>query len=47
MNNAVFGKNMENVRRYGDIKPVTMERRRIYLVSESNYHTAKSLQQNC
>ena len=39
MSNAVFGKTMENVRKKINIKLVTKERRRNYLVSESNYHT--------
>ena len=39
MNNAVFGKNMGNVRKHRDIKLVTIEWRRNYLVSEPNYHT--------
>ena len=41
MNNAAFGKSIESVREYRDIKLVTMERRRNYLVSEPNYHTTK------
>ena len=39
MNNAVFGKTVENVRKHRDIKLVNAERRRNYLVSEPNYHT--------
>ena len=41
MNNAVFRKTMENVRKDRDIKSVTIERRRNYLVSDLNYHRAK------
>ena len=41
MNNQVFGKAIENIRKHRDIKLVTAERRRIYLVSEPNYHTTK------
>ena len=46
MNNAVFGKTMENVRKNyktynGVIKLVTVERRKNYFVSEPNYHTNK------
>ena len=39
MNNAVFGKTMENVRKHRDIKLVTTERRKNHLVSKPNYHT--------
>ena len=45
-NNAVFWKNMENVRKHGDIKLVTAEIRRSYLVSEPNYHTTKFFSEN-
>ena len=41
MNNAIFGKTMENVRKARDIKLATTERRRNCLVSEPNYHTTK------
>ena len=41
MSNSVFGKTMENVRKYRDIKVVTTDNRRNRLVSEPNYHTAK------
>ena len=46
MNNTVFGKTMENVRKHGDIKLVTKEWRRNYLVFERNYHTTKSFTEN-
>ena len=39
--NAGFGKTIENIRKHRDIKFVTTERRRDYLVSETNYHTTK------
>ena len=39
MNNAVFGKTMENVRKHRDIKLVITDKKRIKLVSEPNYHT--------
>ena len=41
MNNSVFGKIMENVRKHRDIKLGTTEEKRIKLVSEPNYHTTK------
>ena len=46
MNNAVFGKAMENVRKDRDIKFATTVRRRNYFVSESNYHTRKFFTEN-
>ena len=39
MNNAVFRKTIENVRKHKDIKHVTTKRRRIYLVKEPDCHT--------
>ena len=46
MNNAAFGKTMENAKKYRDIKLVTTERRRKYVVSEPNYHTTKFFTEN-
>ena len=46
MNNAVFGKTVENVRKHKDIKLVTTERRRNCLVSEPNYHTTSFFTEN-
>ena len=41
MNNAAFGKTIENARKDRNIELVTTERRRSYSVSESNYHATK------
>ena len=41
MNNSVFRKAMENVRKQRDNKLVTNDKRRNQLVSESNYHASK------
>ena len=46
MNNAVFGKTMENVRKHRDIKLVRTDKRRNRLVSEPNYHTTKYFSEN-
>ena len=46
MNNFVFGKTMENMRKHRDIKLVTTEERRNKLVSEPNYHTTKHFSEN-
>ena len=39
MNNSVFGKTMENIRKHRDIKLVTTDKKGSKLVSEPNYHT--------
>ena len=39
MNNSVFGKTMENIRKHRGIKLVTTDKKRSKLVSEPNYHT--------
>ena len=46
INNTVFTKTMENVRKHRDIKLVTTEARRNYLVSERNYQTTISFSEN-
>ena len=46
MKNAIFGKTVENERKYRDIKLVTTERRKNYLVSKPNYHTTKLFTEN-
>ena len=39
MNNSLFVKTIENIRKHRDIKLVTTEKKRSKLVSEPNYHT--------
>ena len=46
MNNTVFWKTMENIRKYRHIKLVTTERKRNYLVSDPNHHTTKFFTEN-
>ena len=46
MNNTIFKKTMENVRKHRDIKLVATERRRNYLVSEPNCYTIKFFTEN-
>ena len=46
MNNAVYGKTMENVRKHRYINLVITNKRRNYSVSEPNYHTTKCFSEN-
>ena len=46
MNNAVFGKTMENVRKHRDIKLVKTDKKRNKLVSEQNFHIMKLIDNN-
>ena len=44
INDSVFGKTMENVRKQRDIKSVTPYKRRNQLASEPNYHKQNTFQ---
>ena len=46
MDNSVFGKTIENVRKHRDIKLVTTNKRRNQLVSEPNYHATNYFSEN-
>ena len=46
MNNSVFVKTMENVRKHRDIKLLTTDKRRNQFASEPNYHTTKYFSEN-
>ena len=46
MNDAVFGKTMENIRKHEDIKLVTTDKRGNQVASEPNYHTLKYFSEN-
>ena len=46
MNNAVFGKAMENVRNHRDIKLVTTHEQMIKLVSKPNLHNSSCFSEN-
>ena len=46
MNNAVFGKTMENIRKHRNIKLETTEKKRSKLVSEPNYHTVNYISED-
>ena len=46
LNNSLFGKTIENVRKHRDIKLVTTDKRRNQLTLEPNYHTTKYFSEN-
>ena len=46
MNNSVFGKAMEDVRKHRDVKLVTTDMKINKLVPEPNYHTTKDFSEN-
>ena len=46
MNNAVFRKTMENIRKHRNIKLETTEKKRSKLVSEPNYHTVNYISED-
>ena len=46
MNNSVFGKTMENIRKHRDIKLVTTDKKRSKLVSKPNYHRMNLISDN-
>ena len=46
MNNDVFGRTMENVIKFRNIKLVTTDKGRNQLVSEPNYHATKYFPEN-
>ena len=46
MNNSIFGKTMENVRKHRDITLMTTDQKRNKSVSEPNYHTTKCFSEN-
>ena len=46
MNNVVFKKTAENVRKHRDIKLIATKANRKYLVSEPSYHTTNFFSEN-
>ena len=46
VNNLVFGRTMENIRKHRDIKLVTRDKKTSKLVSEPNYHTINLISEN-